>query len=61
MNGGSTPVYIAARRGHLEVVGALAALGADVTIGKGNGTTPVGTAAQEGHLEIVKELVALGG
>jgi 5-enolpyruvylshikimate-3-phosphate synthase len=44
----------------LEVVKALASLGADVTVSDNDGTTPVWIAAREGHLEVVKALHSLG-
>jgi ankyrin repeat protein len=57
---GATPVYAAAGQGHVEVVKALAALGADVTRPMRDGTTPVFIAARQGYFGVVKALKSLG-
>ena len=57
---GSTPLMIAARNNHLEVVEYLVKNGAKVNQAKENGSTPLYIAAQEGHLEVVEYLVGQG-
>ena len=39
--GGMTPLFIAARQGHKEIVELLIANGADVNVGAANGRTPL--------------------
>ena len=58
---GATPVWIAAEKGHTEMVRLLLAqLGASiVTLGR-HGTTPVWIAASGGHVEMVRLLAELG-
>ena len=58
---GSTPLYIAAGRGHKEVAALLIANGADVNAKTNKyGWTPLHRAASEGHKEIVELLIANG-
>jgi ankyrin repeat protein len=58
---GSTPLYIAAGRGHKEVAALLIANGADVNAKTNKyGWTPLHRAASEGHKEIVELLIAKG-
>jgi ankyrin repeat protein len=58
---GVTPIFIASQIGHLEIVKALVAAGADVNIArKGSGITPLYSASEKGHLEIVKTLLEAG-
>jgi len=55
---GCTPMFVAAEKGHLEVVRVLVEAGADVNAAKTtDGATPVFIAAQNGHLEVVRALV----
>jgi ankyrin repeat protein len=56
---GMTPTYAASSRGHLDVVRALASLGAGVNIPADNCVTPVFIAAEKGHLEVVQALASL--
>ncbi len=58
---GRTPVYSAARHGHLEVVKFLVEKGADITLADNDGWTPVIAASSNGHLQIVEELEAMPG
>ncbi len=47
-----TPLCIAAEEGHMEVVNALIAAGADKDKADDDGTTPLFIAAEEGHVEV---------
>ena len=59
---GTTPLFVAAQQGHLEVVRFLVESGADKDQGTTHdGTTPLFIAAQHGHLEVVRFLVESGG
>jgi len=51
-----TPIYEAARSGHLDVVQYLIEKKADINVSTTNGGTPLMVAAEKGHFEIVKEL-----
>jgi hypothetical protein len=53
-------MFIAAQRGHLAMIGALAELGADLKAAKNDGATPAFVAAQEGHTEVLRALVKHG-
>ena len=56
---GATPLYVAAKNGHSEVVQHLLAKGGiDVNEADNDGVTPLYAAAQEGHSEVVKHLLA---
>ena len=58
---GSTPLFIAAQKGHLEVVRFLVESGANKDQGTtDDGATPLFIAAQKGHLEVVRFLVESG-
>lgn len=58
---GVTPLFIASRQGHTEVVKLLLAEGADVNQATNLGNTPLIIASQEGHPEVVKLLLAKEG
>jgi ankyrin repeat protein len=57
---GYTPIYWASVRGHLEVVQALIAAGADVNKANKTGRTPISQASYNGRLEVVQALIAAG-
>ena len=55
---GATPLYIAAEKGHLEVVRFLVESGAKKNQGTtDDGATPLFIATQNGHLEVVSPIV----
>ena len=56
----TTPVWVAAKNGRVEMVRVLHELGADIEAPNGDGKTPVGIAAQKGLVEMVKVLHELG-
>ena len=56
----STPLGAAAKLGHLAVVKALVAAGADLTATSSVGGTALHAAAQEGRTEVAKVLVDAG-
>ena len=60
IRGGTTPLYIAAQCGHLEVAKYLVTAGAEVNAANENGFTPLHIAAYFGHPEVAKYLVADG-
>ncbi len=55
-----TPLFIAAHKGHVDVIRVLKELGSDVNMPKTNGLTPVYTAAAYGHADVIKILAGLG-
>ena len=60
---GVTPLYIAARQGHLECLELLVAAGASVNATKDRkevGASPVYVASLEGHHECVQQLIEAG-
>lgn len=57
---GSTPLLIAAREGHPEVIRAMLRYGADPSDGGDKGISPLLMAAAEGHLEVVRLLLSYG-
>jgi cytohesin len=56
----STPMHLAALKGHNGVVGVLAQAGAKLNVRDALGGTPLGAAARKGHLEAVKALIEAG-
>jgi hypothetical protein len=60
-NDGSTPLYIAAQRGHLKIVICLVKeLGAYINHAKNDGATPLMTASYHKHMEVVVWLIKHG-
>ena len=57
---GFTPLHLAARSGHANVVAVLLAKGADVNATDHIGETPLHLAANEGRQEIAEKLLAAG-
>jgi len=57
---GCTSMHAAAHNGHVKVITALAAGGADVDVQSNNGTTPLHNAATNGSVEAVEALLAAG-
>ncbi|POM78140.1 TKL protein kinase [Phytophthora palmivora] len=57
---GNTPLIVAARRGHLDVVEYLVDLGVDIDKQDSNGNTPLLLAARWGKLDVVQYLVEEG-
>ena len=57
---GRTPLYIAAQRGHQQIVEMLLAAGVDMKAAANDGATPIFIAAQERHHRVVEMLVAAG-
>ena len=60
MNDGTTPLYVAALKGHTDAVKALLGGGANVNLTRNSGITPLYIAAVNGHIEAVKALIAAG-
>jgi ankyrin repeat protein len=58
MSGLTTPLLVAARQGHAEIVALLLAHGAPVDGADPSGDTPLHLAARYGHDEVVKVLIA---
>ena len=56
-NDGATPLLIASRQGHSNVVETLLNAGAVPHISMSDGTTPLAIARQNGHQEVVELLV----
>jgi ankyrin repeat protein len=57
---GATPLYIAAKEGHLAVVKLLLEKGAAIEAKAEDGCTPISTAAFNGHADVVKLLLERG-
>ncbi len=58
---GATPLHIAAKKGHTNVVEKLIAAGCDVDKARtDSGSTALFTAAQEGQIDVVKKLLENG-
>ncbi|KAG9398919.1 hypothetical protein AC1031_014003 [Aphanomyces cochlioides] len=55
-----TPLYVASRAGHLDVVNELLTQGASVNVRNEYGQTPLYEASLQGHSDVVKELLARG-
>ncbi len=55
-----TPLHIAARYGHFDIVSALLAAGANFDAVDYQGITPLCNAAEEGHAVVVRYLIAAG-
>ncbi|MBT4921824.1 MAG: ankyrin repeat domain-containing protein [Rickettsiales bacterium] len=56
----ASPLYMASRRGHVEIVKLLLAKGVDVKPSSRGGTTPLDAASIEGYAKIVELLLASG-
>ena len=58
-NNGSTPMYVACMKGHLEIVQWLLTHGADTDVMRPTwkGKTPMDSACEKGHLNIVQHLI----
>ena len=57
---GQTPLYMAAKQGHLEVLARLLERGAHVNAVDNDGDTPIFVASQEGNLEVMELLIKNG-
>ena len=57
---GWTPLFVAARFGHVDTIKTLSVLGADVNTPSNDGYTPVFIAAQQGFADTVRTLCELG-
>ncbi len=57
---GATPLFQAARKGHLDVVQRLIETGADKNIANCAGVSPLTVAAENGHKDVVTHLLGLG-
>ena len=57
---GAAPLYLAATKGHVEMVGLLLKKGADLAVSNNSGWTPLHSAANEGHVEVVELLLEKG-
>ena len=57
---GRMSLYLAARKGHIEVLKLLLDKGADISVANADGWTPLNAAASSGHLEVVKLLLDQG-
>lgn len=61
LEGGSAPLHMAARSGHVEVVRLLIAAGVDLHKAKSDGgATALHMAAEKGHVKVVRLLIAAG-
>jgi len=58
--GGQSVLHLVAKDGHIEVVKALIANGAEIEAEDEDGRTPLMLAAKKGHIEVVKALIANG-
>jgi len=56
-NYGDTPISQASYNGHLKIVQALIAVGADMNKASNYGYTPISLASENGHLEVVDVLL----
>jgi hypothetical protein len=56
----TTPIYIAAQNGQVEVIKMLASRGADINADNGVGASPVYVAAGNGHVDVIETLAELG-
>ena len=56
----TTPIYIAAQNGQVEVIKMLASRGADINADNGVGASPVCVAAGNGHVDVIETLAELG-
>lgn len=54
---GQTPLWIAAKKGHTEMVKLLLQKSANVTVVSGGGKTPLWIAVQKGYEETVKAAI----
>lgn len=57
---GTSPLYVGAEGGHLEVVKILAEAGADINLGPADGSSPLDIAATRGFLDVVEYLIDRG-
>ncbi len=60
LQGGRTPLHLAALQGHMQLVKLLEAARADVNAKDEHGMTPLHKAAVQGHTQTVSELLAHG-
>ena len=60
ISSGVTPLHLAAKYGHKEIVEILIANGADINAKDDDGETPLHKAAWERHEEIAKFLISHG-
>ena len=60
LSGDNAPLHLAAKHGHLEVVGLLLESGSDKEKALSNGATALSLAAMNGHLEVVRLLLESG-
>eukprot|EP00957_Ditylum_brightwellii_P132503 10104634-Ditylum_brightwellii.AAC.1 len=60
MDIGDTPLHIATREGHRELVEVLLTPGVDVNSAANSGWTSLHITAREGHKEVVKVLLSHG-
>eukprot|EP00913_Durusdinium_trenchii_P031363 g29366.t1 len=57
---GATPLYVAAKNGHKEVLSALLEVRADPQKVRKDGWTPLQVACSQGHVEVVQQLLQAG-
>lgn len=57
---GCTPLYIAAQKNSLDIMGLLLRSGADVEAKRDNGCTPLHVACEQGHVDAIKLLIHSG-